>query len=251
MIIILLLMVAAVTVADDPILVLGPALTSRMHVPMSWSGWFIAALGAGSVIGSLRPSKHRPSPRLAATALALLGGCMILFVTTPWMLVSIAAALGAGMSGLVANVATRTLLSRAAGPERVAAVMAVWAIAWAGSKPFASLADGLLADSLGVRWAGLILAVPALVPLAVIIFAPHVARKLVQYRRGQGDQHIGAPANQPVGVPIGAAISVAEWPDLEGVVPWPKSARWQTGPSNPWPSPRQGCGQSRSRCSQV
>ena len=136
---VLLLMVAAVTVADDPVLVLGPALANHLGVSASWSGWFIAALGGGSVVGSLRRSKHLPSLRLAATALALLGGCMVFFVMTPWVWVSVAAALGAGISCLVANSATRTLLSKAAGPTRVAAVMAVWAIAWAGSKPLASL----------------------------------------------------------------------------------------------------------------
>src|SRR5262249_11167003 len=119
MIMILLFMVAAVTVADDPILVLGPALAGRMHVAASWSGWFIAALGAGSVIGSLRSSRHRPSLRLAATALAVLSASMVVFVMTQWAPVSVLAAFGAGVSCLIANGATRTLLSKAAGPERV------------------------------------------------------------------------------------------------------------------------------------
>ncbi len=145
-IMILLLMVAAVTVADDPILVLGPALARHMNVSASSSGWFIAALGGGSVIGSLRRSRHERSLRTAATALALLSGCMIVFVMTSWMWVSVAAALGAGVSCLIANSATRTLLCDKAGPERVASVMAIWAVAWAGSKPFASLTDGLLAS---------------------------------------------------------------------------------------------------------
>ena len=60
-IMLLLLMVAAVTVADDPVQVLGPALANHLGVSQGWSGWFIAALGAGSVIGSLRRSKHLPS----------------------------------------------------------------------------------------------------------------------------------------------------------------------------------------------
>jgi predicted MFS family arabinose efflux permease len=179
---ILLLMVAAVTVADDPVLVLGPALANHLGVSASWSGWFIAALGGGSVVGSLRRSKHLPSLRLAATSLALLGGFMVLFVTTPWVWVSIAAALGAGISCLIANSATRTLLSKAAGPKRVAPVMAVWAIAWAGSKPLASLADGLLAGGIGVRWTGVLLALPALIPIIIMILAPAVGRRLAQPR---------------------------------------------------------------------
>ncbi len=49
--------------------------------------------------------------------------------------IGIAAALGAGVSCLVANSVTRAALADRAGPEKTAAVMAVWAIAWAGSKP--------------------------------------------------------------------------------------------------------------------
>lgn len=166
---VLLLMVAAVTVADDPVLVLGPALATHLHVAYNWSGWFIAALGAGTVLGSLRPSRHNPSLRRAATALAALAVCMMCFVLSPWAAGSVVAAFGAGVTCLIANSATRTLLAREAGREQEASVMAVWAIAWAGSKPLASLADGLLASSVGLKWTGFLLALPALVPLAVLI----------------------------------------------------------------------------------
>ena len=164
-----LLMVAAVTMADDPVLVLGPTLASHLHVAASWSGLFIAALGAGTVIGSFRPSKHNPSLRKAATALAFLAVCMIAFVQSPWVWGSFAAALGAGVGCLVANSTTKTLLTRKAGPAREASVMAVWAIAWAGSKPLASLSDGLLAGWFGLKWTGFSLALPALIPFLVLI----------------------------------------------------------------------------------
>lgn len=169
---VLLLMVAAVTVADDPVLVLGPALASHLHVAASWSGLFIAALGAGTVLGSFRPSRHVPSMRLAATALAALAACMMAFVLSPWVWGSFAAAFGAGVACLIANSATRTVLATRAGPEHEASVMAVWAIAWAGSKPFASLADGLLATWIGIKWTGVVLAAPALMPVAVLVALP-------------------------------------------------------------------------------
>ena len=172
----LLLMVAAVTITDDPVQVLGPALASHLGVSQSWSGWFIAALGAGSVVGSLRRSRHLPSLRLAATALACLGLCMVVFVSTPWVWVSVCAALAAGISCLLANSMTRTLLSQTAGANQ-ASVMAIWAIAWAGSKPLASLTDGLLASHIGVRPTGMILALPAFAPI-VAVAARSSGRKL-------------------------------------------------------------------------
>jgi MFS family permease len=180
---ILLLMVAAVTVADDPVLVLGPALAGHLHANPSWSGWFIAALGAGTVAGSLLPSRHTPSVRLAATALAALATCMIVFILSPSVWGCFFAAFCAGVTCLIANSATRTVLATRAGPEHEASVMAVWAIAWAGSKPIASLTDGLLAsgistswngigikwDGIGIKWTGMALAAPSLVPVLVLI----------------------------------------------------------------------------------
>jgi MFS family permease len=166
-ILLLLLMVAAVTVVDDPVQVLGPTLASNLGVSPSWSGWFIAALGAGSVVGSLRRPRHVPRLRLAATVLAALGVCMIVFVATPFVWVTFTAALAAGVTCLLANSMTRTLLSQTAGVNQ-ASVMAVWAIAWAGSKPLASLTDGLLAGWIGVRPTGMLLALPAFMPIALL-----------------------------------------------------------------------------------
>ncbi|MBO0814150.1 MAG: MFS transporter [Actinobacteria bacterium] len=183
----LLLMVAAVTIADDPVLVLGPTLAHHLHASANWSGWFIAALGGGSVLGSLRRPRHLPNIQLAVYALAALGMCMIFFVATPSIWVSFAAAAGAGVSCLLANSMTRTLLSKAAGPERVASVMAVWAIAWAGSKPLASLTDGALAGWIGVTWTGVLLALPAFAPLAVLV--------VLAYRRRR--RTVSTAADQP------------------------------------------------------
>jgi MFS family permease len=230
MIIILLLMVAAVTVADDPVLVLGPALASRMHMAPSCSGWFIAALGAGSVLGSLRPSRHIASLRLAAVALALLGASMVLFVMTPWVQVSVFAAFSAGVSCLIANAATRVLLSEAAGKDRVAAVMAVWAIAWAGSKPFASLADGLLAGSLGLQWTGFILAVPAFIPVLVLMLMPRLGYKLASYRRVPRRQPDRILARPPIDVHVAQPVVVPVLPSLGAGSADPQPARRHTGP---------------------
>ena len=124
-------MVAAVTVADDPVLVLGPAVAAHLHHSPDWSGWFIAALGGGTVLGPFGHPCTEPSLRLAATALAILASCMMIFVLSPWLPVTILAAFGAGVMCLVSSSATRTVLATRAGPAREASVMAVWAIAWA------------------------------------------------------------------------------------------------------------------------
>lgn len=165
----LLLMVAAVTIAADPVLVLGPALARSFHVSGDWAGYFLAALGVGTVMGSLVPLPKPTLLRHAAYPLALLGVAVIVFSLGISPEVCLLAALVAGFACLLTGAFTQTLLLAFAGLDR-AAVMAVWAVAWAGSKPLASLADGFLATVSNVHAAGYVLALPALVPaLGVII----------------------------------------------------------------------------------
>jgi MFS family permease len=175
---VLLLMVAAITVAADPILVLGPALAGPVfHSSADWSGVFIAALGAGNVIGSFRPSKPRPpSIRRVAAVLALLALFMMVFSAAPSIWLSIAAAFGVGAACLVAGATARSLLIECAGGDvkRQTAIMAAWAVAWAGSKPIASLTDGGLAGLIGVRATGILLAAPALLPALILILLPWI-----------------------------------------------------------------------------
>jgi asparagine N-glycosylation enzyme membrane subunit Stt3 len=67
---------------------------------------------------------------------------------------------------LVTGASTQALLVQQK-PGNASSVMALWAIAWAGTKPLASLADGWLATAFNMRFAGFILIVPA-VSLALI-----------------------------------------------------------------------------------
>ena len=62
-ILLLLAIVAAVTLADDPILVLSPAVAhTKLHVSAAWTAYFIAALGWGSCSDPCRP----PRPKVMA-----------------------------------------------------------------------------------------------------------------------------------------------------------------------------------------
>jgi predicted MFS family arabinose efflux permease len=183
-ILVLLLMVAAVTVAADPILVLGPALAHSFGDSADWSGIFIAALGAGNVIGSLPPGSQQASIRRAALALGVLSIVMMIFVLAHVIWLSVAAALVAGMACLMAGATLKTLLLHHGGGGGAgcqASVMAAWALAWAGSKPIASLADGLLVSPLGVHGTGILLALPALVPAVVMVLFPAFGKRLVRH----------------------------------------------------------------------
>ena len=68
------------------------------------------------MLGSLRPVRQLASVRRAATVLAVLSLAMMVFVTAPWIWLSILAAATAGMACLLAGAQTRALLYRRGGP---------------------------------------------------------------------------------------------------------------------------------------
>jgi hypothetical protein len=86
------------------------------------------------------------------------------------------------MACLVAGATLKTLLLHHSGGSVgvQAAVMAAWAVAWAGSKPIASLADGIFASTLGVRGTGMLMALPALTPALVLVLCPAFGKRLVR-----------------------------------------------------------------------
>src|SRR5258707_328118 len=189
-ILLLLAMVAAVTIADDPILVLGPALAHRIPAASSvWPAYFLSALGMGTVLGALVPTKPSTARRAAVPLLAL-ALSVVVFTSGIATWLSLLAALAAGLAALLTGAAAQALLLESAGPRHATQVMALWAIAWAGSKPIASLADGWLASHIGVFRAGIALAIPALaVALLELFLWPGVKNWLKNRMREHNASH--------------------------------------------------------------
>jgi MFS family permease len=189
-ILLLLAMVAAVTIADDPVLVLGPTLAHQvLAVSGVWPAYFLSALGLGTAVGALVPTKPSTSHRAAIPLLAL-AISVIVFAAglTAWL--SLVAALMAGVAGLLTGAAAQALLVKAAGPRYTTQVMALWAVAWAGSKPIASVADGWLAVHVGVFHAAVLLAMPALaIGLLERFLRPPAKKYLKQRIRAFGQSH--------------------------------------------------------------
>lgn len=170
-ILLLLAIVGAVTLAEDPILVLSPAVATRLHMPSAAAGYFIAALGWGSVLGSLPPTSVRGNDaqrasRRAAFSLLALGASIFVFTLGISFRISVGATIAGGAAGLLTGTAAQTALLRhrqknGADVASVASVAALWAIAWAGTKPFASLLDGWLAVHIGTVGTCAVLISPA------------------------------------------------------------------------------------------
>lgn len=188
-IILLLTMIAAVTFAEDPVLVLGPTIAHKvLAVSSAWPAFFLSALGLGTVFGSLVPTRPVDYPqrsahsRTAAWSLLVLGLAMILFVTSPFAGLTIVAAVMAGAAGLLTGATAQSLLLKSVEPAEATQVMVLWAIAWAGSKPFASLLDGWLASAHGIAAAGLLLAGPAVVIAMLELFLPRKGKDRLRSR---------------------------------------------------------------------
>jgi predicted MFS family arabinose efflux permease len=192
-ILLLLAIVAAVTFADDPIFVQSPALAhAKLQISTQWAGYFIAALGWGSVLGSLpltskKDNAKRASKR-AAIGLVILSVSVLIFTSGFSPLISLLAAFVAGVAGLYTGTAAQTALLRHQknlAVVSVASVAALWAIAWAGTKPFASLLDGVLATHLGLTHSAFILVLPALAIACGEIAIPSSRKKRIDAWAGR------------------------------------------------------------------
>ena len=187
-ILLLLALVAAVTLADDPVLIIGPALAHQLHASSSWPGYFLSALGLGTVLGSMWPTRGPKSwddsetSHRAAWWLLFLAAAVVIFSLgiTTWA--SLVAAFAAGVAALQTGAVTQTQLVRLR-PGYAASVMGLWAICWAGSKPIASFVDGWLASTFHHLWiAAVVLAVPAVLVAGAEVALPPVAKVWLRER---------------------------------------------------------------------
>ena len=85
----MLAMGAAMSMASDPVLVLGPTLTHQFAISIDWSEYFFSALGLGTMLGALMPdgpSDFSRTSRWAALSLLVLGVSIIIFTEgfSPW-----------------------------------------------------------------------------------------------------------------------------------------------------------------------
>jgi quinol-cytochrome oxidoreductase complex cytochrome b subunit len=192
----LLAIVAAVTLADDPILVLSPALAhTELHISSNWAGYFIAALGWGTVLGSLPPTSReendtRDASRRAAKSLLVLSISVVVFSMGISAQISLVAAFSAGAAALFTGTAAQTALLRHhenkfSSVASVASVAALWAIAWAGTKPFASLLDGWLASHIGILFTSMALGAPAFIIAMCEIHLPDHTKESIRTYGGK------------------------------------------------------------------
>jgi MFS family permease len=166
----LLLVVTAVGFASDPVNTEAPAFAHAFGRPDTDAGWIIGAFGAGAVTAAfLVAGRVVGSRRRLTLTLALLGGGIAAFSLSPWLWLAFPLLFVAGFGYLSSNTAATSRLQLGVEEHQRGRIMALWSVAFLGLRPFASLADGAIADLAGVRTAGVALALPTLLLAAAVL----------------------------------------------------------------------------------
>ncbi len=170
----LLVAVAAVSLTMDPVSTLTPAFATRFfHKPDTFAGLLIGAFGTGAVIGSVIPLHQNKRPgRRIALMLMVFSVAMILFGILPGMAPALIALVISGFGYLIGQTGATTQLQLEVSDDERGRVMALWSVAFLGTRPIAALIDGGLAALLGLRPATVILAIPSIVA-AALVFRVH------------------------------------------------------------------------------
>ena len=166
----LLLVVMAAGFGSDPINTEAPAFAREFGHADTFAGLIIGLFGAGAVGAALLFAGREGSPRITAATLGLLAGGIVAFCVSPSLVVAVPFLLVAGFGYLAANARATTQLQLEVDETQRGRIMALWSVAFLGLRPVASLADGALAGAFGVRLAGVVLTLPALVVAGLIAF---------------------------------------------------------------------------------
>ena len=166
----LLMTVAAVSMAVDPVSNLTPAFTVEIYQrPDTFTGVLIGAFGLGAALtAALAVTKVNPSFRSITVGMAGLGAAMVVFGMSTGPTMGIAALFVGGIMYILSVTLSTTLVQITVSEEHRGRVMALWGVAFLGLRPLASLIDGAVATFVNVRVAAFVMAVPVLVGAAFL-----------------------------------------------------------------------------------
>jgi len=175
---ILLIAVAAISISMDPVATLSPAFAKEVfHRPDTMSGALMGAFGGGAVLASLLPYRQDESlGRLIGPMLFLMGGGMFALGVIPNLWIAVGCLAIAGFGYLAGQTRATSLLQLEVDESQRGRVMALWSVAFLGSRPLASLSDGGLSKLVGVRMCTLIFAIPVIAAAVVVTVSRAGAR---------------------------------------------------------------------------
>jgi MFS family permease len=161
------LILATLTVgwAGDPVNTLAPAYANLFGRSETFVGLQVAAFGFGSAVSSLAVGRVRGRFGLTRTTrlgMALLAAGLAGFAAAPNEVLVLTALVVAGVGFLLGVTTTNSNLQGRLDEEMRGRVMALWSMAFLGSRPIAGLIDGGIADLTSPRIGVLTAALPLL-----------------------------------------------------------------------------------------
>ena len=146
--------VGIIGVAVDPVTTLTPSLTAELGAPSGFVGTLASAFGLGAAVGFVLLSRVRLRigiMRLGAVGLAVMGAGMLLVAIAPLPSLATAGIATSG-AGMTFSLNAFTTLVQSDVPDALRGrVMALWSVAFLGSRPVTALLTGALTDLVGVR----------------------------------------------------------------------------------------------------
>jgi MFS family permease len=196
----LLLVVAAISITQDPVSTLTPGFSSEVFGRAdTMTGLLVGAFGAGAALAAATAAGRARDPvRHLPAGCILMGLGMLGFAFAPTPPFAFGALAVGGFFFMLTNTGATTALTLEVAPEQRGRVMALWSLCFLGTRPPASLVDGALASTAGLR--------PAAVALTVPVLAAGVAMAVLRRR---------IPRLREVGV-CPAVVAEPPAPDMPG-----------------------------------
>jgi hypothetical protein len=167
---VLLLVVATVGFASDPVNTLAPAYATHFGYRDVVGGFVVGAFGIGAITAVFTIAGHEVTRRRLILGLLLAVAGVAAFSLSPSLWFGFGFLLVGGFGYLTANSSSTARLQLEVAESERGRIMALWSIAFLGLRPFASLVDGAVASAAGVRVAGVVLTLPALLAVGVLVW---------------------------------------------------------------------------------
>jgi MFS family permease len=164
--IVLLATMVAIGFATDPINTLTPPMSELLDGGKGLVGLMVSAFGTGAVLAAFLVERIRElvgRERAASVGLAMLAAAIGAFAFSPSAAYALATLALAGGGFIVAITSVTTQLQERVPDLLRGRVMALWGVAFLGTRPLSAPIDGAIADLASPRAAALAMATAALV----------------------------------------------------------------------------------------
>ena len=147
----------------DPVTTLSPGYATKVFGrPDTLVGWFVGAFGVGAVMAGVWVSRQPvPTNRLLAKRMLVLVSAFVLLASTSVLWIALVALVAGGFGYISTTAAALTRLQQSSVTSEHGRLMALWGIAFTGTRPIAGLIDGAVAAWLNVRIATYLMVCPA------------------------------------------------------------------------------------------